>query len=240
MPDKSLRRLVLDGRALDYELERKAVRNLNLRVRSDGSVHVSVPRFTPLSAVESFLRANAARILRSVDRAAARPTPAPPADGARVFVWGAAATLRLRQGGRPAADCDGRSLTLTLRDPADAAALERALARWYRREAEETLTALCRRLYPRFAARGVPWPELRFRRMRSRWGSCRARAGVLTFNTRLAELPLSCAEYVAAHELCHFLQPNHSPAFYAELARVLPDWAARRRLLRRWEADLAE
>ena len=71
--------------------------------------------------------------------------------------------------------------------------------------------------------------------MRSRWGSCRAQGGAVTFNLRLCELPESCAVYVAAHEFTHFLQPNHSPAFYAELSRVLPDWAQRRALLRQWE-----
>ncbi len=75
----------------------------------------------------------------------------------------------------------------------------------------------------------------RVRAMTSRWGSCRAQGGAVTFNVCLAELPVACALYVAAHEFTHFLQPNHSAAFYAELSRVLPDWAERRALLRQWE-----
>ena len=37
---------------------------------------------------------------------------------------------------------------------------------------------------------------------------------------------------VALHELAHILQPDHSPAFYAVVASVMPDWQMRRELLR--------
>ena len=38
--------------------------------------------------------------------------------------------------------------------------------------------------------------------------------------------------YVVVHEYCHFLQPNHSPAFWAEVEKLLPDWKERRALLK--------
>ncbi len=59
------------------------------------------------------------------------------------------------------------------------------------------------------------------REQTTRWGSC-SPDGSLRFNWRLSMLPPSEVEYVVAHELCHLLQPNHSAAFWAEVARVLP------------------
>ena len=234
------RRIVLSGRAVDYALERKRVKNLNLRVKSDGSVHVSAPYLVPQAAIDRFLLSQGDRILAAIARAEERPAPPRYADGERVYVWGKPTPLRLRQGRRAAVAFDGQTLTLTVRDTEDTEEKRRALERWYRREAEEKLGALCRRWYPAFAARGVRWPELRFRRMRSRWGSCQPKKGVVCLNTRLAALPEKCAEYVVVHEFCHFFQPNHSPAFYAEVARLLPDWAERRALTRRWETVLDE
>ena len=67
--------------------------------------------------------------------------------------------------------------------------------------------------------------------MTSRWGSCKPSAGRVTFARQLAEAPLPCVEYVVWHELTHFLHPDHSPAFYADLAAVLPDWKQRRQVL---------
>ena len=233
------RRIVLGGRGLDYTLERKRVKNINLRVKPDGSVYVSCPFLTPQSRIDAFLRAEERRILAALARVEAaagrRPEPEHCADGEQISVWGELATLRIRQGSRGGAALEDGELCLTVRDPDDEGQRRRALERWQRRSCEDVLTAMCRKLHPAFAGRGVPFPELRFRRMSSRWGSCQPKAGVVTFNLRLCELPEACVLYVAAHELTHFLQPNHSAAFYAELARVLPDWAERRALLRSWE-----
>ena len=44
--------------------------------------------------------------------------------------------------------------------------------------------------------------------------------------------PPAAFEYVLVHELCHLLQPNHSPAFWAEVAQRCPDWSTQRDLLR--------
>lgn len=227
----------LGGRRVRYVLERKRVKNINLRVRPDGSVYVSCRPLVPLTAVEAFLRSQERRILAALDRAREakekHPEPTRCADGERLCVWGEVVTLRFRRG--RGAELREGELWLSVRDPQDGEQRRRALERWQRASCEERLTAICRRIYPAFAARGVARPELRFRRMTSRWGVCRPQSGTVTFNLRLCELPESCALYVAAHEFTHFLQPNHSAAFYAELARVLPDWRERRALLRQWE-----
>lgn len=229
---------MLGGRRVDYVLERKRVKNLNLRIRPDGTVYVSCSPLVPLSRVESFLRTEQHRILAALDRreAAARRHPSPEhwAEGERLSVWGRIVTLRFRQGRSPA-ELREDELWLAVQSPENEEQRRRAVERWQRQDCEGRLTALCRQIYPAFAARGIAWPTLRFRRMSSRWGSCQPQKGVLCFNLRLCELPESCSVYVVAHEFTHFLQPNHSAAFYAELARVLPDWAERRALLRQWE-----
>ena len=68
-----------------------------------------------------------------------------------------------------------------------------------------------------------------------RWGSCSAGRNI-TLSWRVARLEAPLAELIAAHELAHLKEMNHSAAFYAELERLLPDWRRRRNLLRekRW------
>ena len=68
--------------------------------------------------------------------------------------------------------------------------------------------------------------------MRSRWGSCIPSKKILTFNVHLMEYPMPAAEYVVAHEFTHFLQANHSARFYEELARYMPDYKQREKLLK--------
>ncbi len=89
-----------------------------------------------------------------------------------------------------------------------------------------------------YAARLGKVPRsVRLRDTRSRWGSCSA-AGDLMFSWRLIMAPAEVLDYVVAHEVAHLAQMNHSPAFWAEVARLMPDYAAPREWLRRHGSGL--
>ena len=230
------RTISLNGIPTAYTLERKRVKNVNLRVRG-GEVFVSAPRWVPSAVIEGFLRERADFILGALERT--ERTPFPPCEDGAPLPWrGRTLTLALGRGPRSSARVEGGVLRLCVRDAEDAESVRRALDRWYRAESEALCLEAFDRLYPQFAARGVPRPEIRMRAMRSCWGNCRPAKKVVTFNARLAAVPEDCVEYVVAHELTHFLHADHSPAFYAALARAIPDWKARRRELRAFAALL--
>ncbi|MDL2219063.1 M48 family metallopeptidase [Ruminococcaceae bacterium OttesenSCG-928-O06] len=93
-------------------------------------------------------------------------------------------------------------------------------------------TRLSDEIFPLFASLlGGEKPALRVREMKTRWGSCNVKKRRITLNTRLAMMPRAAQEYVVLHEYVHFLHPNHQAGFYAELARLMPDWKARKKLL---------
>ena len=99
-------------------------------------------------------------------------------------------------------------------------------------EIRGVITKLCEKVYPYFKGKGINFPQIKFRKMKSRWGSCHTKNGVLTFNLNLMYAPIECIEYVVYHEFTHFLVPNHSAKFYQELAKVCPDWKAKRQKLK--------
>lgn len=74
--------------------------------------------------------------------------------------------------------------------------------------------------------------RLSIRDQRSRWGSC-SKSGGLNFNYRIVFLPTELADYLVVHELCHLGELNHSPAFWRLVAKTIPDYESRRRLLRK-------
>ena len=230
------RTIVLDGRTIAYTLERKRVKNVNLRVRG-GEVFVSAARWVPLAVIEGFLRSRADFILGALARAERSPSLSF-ADGAALPYLGRSVTLVLSRASKASVRLEGDRLVAALRSPEDPEAVRRAVERWYRAESERLCRAYCDRLCPRYAALGVPRPEIRMRAMRSLWGNCRPKSGVVTFNARLAAVPEDCVEYVVAHELTHFLHADHSAAFYAALGAVIPDWKARRAALRRFSSLL--
>ena len=77
---------------------------------------------------------------------------------------------------------------------------------------------------------GVSYGRVTVRSQKKRWGSCTA-SGNLNFNCLLMLMPPEIRDYVIVHELCHRKQMNHSPKFWAEVEKILPDYRSRRQWL---------
>ena len=78
---------------------------------------------------------------------------------------------------------------------------------------------------------GVTYGRITVRNQRTRWGSCSSK-GNLNFNCLLMLAPPGILDYVVVHELCHRKEMNHSPKFWAEVAKVMPDYKERQKWLR--------
>lgn len=99
------------------------------------------------------------------------------------------------------------------------------------------MEALCR-VYSRTEPLGVAFPQLKLRRMKSQWGNCHWAQGYITLNTALCRCPEELRDYVALHELVHFLHHDHGPGFYATMDALMPDWRSRRKALKGYGAAL--
>ena len=168
-----------------YEASHKKVKRLNLRVRSDGTVAVSIPMKTGWEQADRFVTEQADWIVQAQARAKARTE---------------------REARQPL--------------PSKAEALAR-------------FTAMSDQVFPAFAdVLNGQKPTIKVRDMSSRWGVCAISKRQITFALQLYNKPSAAQIYVVVHEHCHFLVPNHSRAFWAEVEKLLPDWKARRELLK--------
>ena len=232
----------LCGRNLPYELEHKKVKNINLRIKPDGTVHVSAPARVPVYQIESFMQSNAALILKALtkieEKAERYPMSHSYAEGELFPFLGDWLPLHRTEGKRNFCECDGVSISVTVKDVSDTALIKKTLENFYRRECEKVVSDSCERLYGYFSRFGIAYPEIKYRYMKSKWGSCRPTAGILTFNVCLVYTPVKCIDYVVAHEFTHFLHADHSKAFYSELEKSVPEQKALRKLLNEFSSEL--
>lgn len=227
--------ITADGREILYSLERKPVRNLNLRVRKDGSVWVSADANVPCEEIDAFVASKAAYVLKALDHfhemAQYRPQPKQYVSGETFTILGRCLRLQVTQAAKDFISSDGVYIHLGVRDLSDTEKKRRIVSRFLDQQCRMVFGDVMDELYPSFQKYGVQRPSLRIRDMETRWGSCLAKKGIITLNKRLLEAPRHCIEYVVMHELCHLVHPNHSRQFYAFLTMLMPDWKERKQYL---------
>lgn len=205
---------------VEVALRRSArARRFSLRVsRLDGRVTLSLPLAAReaealkfLAAQEGWLRAALARM----------PGIAAVGIGSALPLEGRMLTLRPGTGRSPRVEDD--SLVL----PGDPARAGVRAAAYLKVLARDRLIAACDLHAGRLGRR---FTSLSLRDTRSRWGSCTSHGGLM-FSWRLIMAPPPVLDYVAAHEVAHLAQMNHSPAFWAVVDGLCPGYGAHRRWL---------
>lgn len=196
-------------------------RRLSLRVtRTDGRVTLTLPPQVPEGEARAFLAAQEGWLRRVL---ADLPRAQTPAYGDLLPVEGRA--LRLAPGTGRSVRIEGDLLLIP--GPEDRAS-QRA-ATFLKARARDRLAGACDLYADRLGRR---WQRLVLADPRSRWGSCSSQ-GRLMFSWRLIMAPPAVLDYVAAHEVAHLAHMDHSPAFWAAVGRLMPDYATHRGWLRR-------
>lgn len=103
---------------------------------------------------------------------------------------------------------------------------QQALDNWLRSRARLEFSRMIERWWPAFAAFATQRPQLRIKKMRTRWGSLSQR-GYINLNLALMQLPEHLLELVVVHELCHLKHFDHGPGFRSLMSQCLPDWQTR-------------
>lgn len=215
------RELAFGNPPIAVDLRRSArARRLSLRVsRLDGKVSLTLPQRTPEREAIAFLRAREDWVRQHLDQIAppvvARIGAAVPFQGRSVqIVAGPVKRATLRDGA-----------LLVPSDPSQTGAKVQAFLRLQARDAladaSDTYAAQVGRSFNRLSLRDT----------RSRWGSCSSK-GVLMYSWRLIMAPPDVLNYVAAHEVAHLVEMNHSSAFWDVVAGLMPDYAVHRAWLR--------
>ena len=208
---------------VEVHLKRSArARRFSLRVsRLDGKVTLSMPVRAREGEALAFLKGNEDWLRQTLS---AMPGPALQAvgPGTAIQVEGDPLVLTSASGRRVRAE-GGRLLV-----PGSPETMGPRVAAWLKVLARDRL-ATASTHYAGLVGRR--YTSLAIRDTRSRWGSC-SPDGRLMYSWRLIMAPPAVLDYVAAHEVAHLVELNHSPAYWRVVTGICPDWKDHRAWLK--------
>lgn len=220
----------------NYTLRRTGRRRtVGIIVEPDQRLTVMAPAHADATSVESILRRRLPWIRRQRRELELLPAPSAPrqwVSGETHRYLGRQYRLKVAAGQERSVRLVGPYFLVAVPRPNDRDDVRRLMEAWYRAHARTVIEARMRRLLAETTWFELDWPpSFRMKALTHRWGST-TRAGRITFNVDVVKLPIVCLDYVIAHELVHLAVPNHGPAFWRMLGRVMPEW-------RRWRERLA-
>ncbi len=204
------------------QLIRSKRKTIGLYIQRDGRLIVRAPRQASRILIEAFVQEKEAWIREKqaiARQMAAQNQPRQFMDGETFLFLGEAYSLRIVESqAKPLVFNAGFHLRRDAQPRA--AALVEA---WYRGQARQVITE---RVVWYAKQHGFHYKKIRISGARTRWGSS-STTGTLSFTWRLVMAPLEMIDYVVLHELAHTRVRNHSPAYWAALRELMPDYKIR-------------
>jgi|ERR1039458_2817687 predicted metal-dependent hydrolase len=226
-----MRQIVVNG--LVIQIVRKAIKNLHLGVYPpNGRVRVAAPLAVTDNSVRLAVIGKLGWIKRQQARFEAQPRQSERemVSGESHYFLGRRYRLRVipHHGAAKVVLRSRSRIELHVRAAATSAQRERVLHRWYRHQLKKLIPLLLEKWQ---TALGVQLAEWRIKKMKTNWGTCNAQARRIWLNLELAKKPVSCLEYIIAHEMAHLLERHHNDRFVAIMDKSLPHWRSCRHLL---------
>ncbi|MBR1765275.1 MAG: M48 family metallopeptidase [Ruminococcus sp.] len=222
-----------NGRELEYILDRGKRKNIYIAVK-DGEVLLRIPYYADAAAGERFLREKSGWVLQSLQKREKASAPEEYHEGLMFSMGGESFTVTAVEVGRhfPPRFVEGR-LEIAVNSRAGA---EKDRAAYIDAQARKAVAARTKELVAEAFERLSPllglWPKkVTIKKMTASWGRCSS-TGNISINSAIVFFDRECIDYVVAHELCHLRHMDHSPAFWALVSTVCPEWKRIRAKLR--------
>ncbi len=228
-----MHQISVDGFVVD--VVRKDIKNLHLGVYPPGGrIRVAAPLRMTDEAVRLFTISKLAWIKRQQAKFAGQER-----QSAREFVSGEShyyqgrrylLNVIYREGSGAVGLRNNKIMDLFVRPGSSVAERERVLERWYRQRLKEEIVPLLAKWE---TAIGVEVAEWGVKQMKTRWGTCNAKACRIWLNLELAKKPVHCLEYIIVHEIVHLLERHHNERFVGYMNNFMPLWQHYREELNR-------
>jgi predicted metal-dependent hydrolase len=218
-----------------YVYKRSGVRNLRLTIRSDGSVRVTIPAWSPYVTGVNFARSRAEWIRKHAIQPSAGLSDGQPIGKSHRLKFVPTASIakpatRIRQNEVVVSYPLALAVEHELVQKMATAASLRALKLQASHLLPQRLEVLAQR-------HGFTYTSVTIKNLKSRWGSCDQNRNI-TLNLFLMQLPWHLIDYVLLHELVHTRVMRHGPPFWSAMAAVEPRTQSLRREIKAYKTTL--
>ncbi|MBS5789812.1 SprT family zinc-dependent metalloprotease [Fusobacterium sp.] len=214
---------------IKIEITRKKIKNIILKVTSDGRVLISAPTRVPQSYLKEFIKTKENWIVKKLEEVKNRKKKEINYEsGEEIIYLGKKYYLEVINSYTEKIVIQDEKIYIYCLENSTVEDRERIFKNWVKIELGVLLKDLTYKIGKMI---GYLPNEIRIRDMKTRWGSCISARKVITYNLQLAFQPLPLIEYVVLHELAHIPYPNHQKEFWNFVEKFIPDWKERRKLL---------
>lgn len=208
-------KFIYNDKEYDIILERKNNKNLYIKVSNDLKIKITYPFFYTKSMIEKIVNTNYKSIGKMIDKQINK-------------------TVINYEGyflGKKIDIVFDKSYSFDSNDNILYIESEKNLELWYKNMSKEIFTERLKIIYNLFEE-DIPFPVLKIRRMKTRWGVCNRKNISVTLNLDLIKRDLKYIDYVIVHELSHFVYFDHSKNFWNQVSKYCPDYKIIRKELK--------
>lgn len=226
----------INGEKIYFFVQRKRIKNLNLRVNVDKTVTLSIPMRLSIDVAKNFVKKKINWIKKQqnfYEKVLKEKESLKFESNEIMYLLGKKYKLEIIKDIKNDVNVKDEVIEICVKEKYidNAEYISRLYDKWLREYAMNVFERIVTEYQNVLSDYGIKMPRVEVRKTRAIWGSCMPMKNKVTFNLNLIKTPIECIEYVVLHELAHFKFQNHSKDFYNFIAKFMPDWKERKKIL---------
>lgn len=193
-------------------------KNLYIKVEDDFNIRINSPYLYPKLLIKKIVKENYKSIAKMIDEKERKKS----VNNNTNKLFGKKINVTYSNVKRPIYNC----YDLIVRDDV-------MLNNWYKSVSQQIFEEELKTIYEKFEEK-IPYPKLKIRKMKTRWGVCNKKDDSITLNLDLVKEDKIYLDYVIVHELSHFIHFNHSKSFWLLVNKYVPNYKEIRKEMRTW------
>ena len=206
----------VDGEEYNVIIEKKNNKNLYIRVKEDLNIYVSANYFVTKKQILEILDKNQDYVKKMIEKRKKEEEK-----NNHIYYLGCCYDLVISNLFKEV-EIDKNKIYVQN---------SKVFEKWYKESIKKLFTEHLELMYNNFEEK-IPFPYLRIREMKTRWGVCNIKSKTITLNSKLIEYNLEALDYVIVHELSHLIHFNHSKEFWKLVEKYIPNYKQIRKYLK--------